>query len=104
VYVRVPAGRYAVEVYNYLPEAAGCATEPAWDRMLPDLAEYFRRTRPGEPPPPWLGRGREPRYVDFLVRLTPGVGPARMPRLTEGAFRWECRVPERCPLGLAPGP
>src|SRR5262249_20578569 len=79
---------------------AGCATEPAWERMLPDFEEYFQRTRPGEPPPPWLGQGWQPRYVDFLIHLTPGAGPAHMPRIADGLFRWEFREPVRCPLGL----
>jgi len=103
VYVRVPPGPYAVTVYNYFPEAAGCATGGRLDRLLPtedDLRAYFRRTRPGEPLPPWLGRDRHPPYVDFLIRLTPGAGPAAMPGVSDGLFVWECRMPPRCPVGL----
>lgn len=104
-WIELEPGLYAVSVLSYLPG------DPTWSwagMVEPDLygehpagAEdplaYFRRTRPGEEPPVWLGYGefheypRGGRHVDMLIHLQPGEGTIS---------DWEYRKPALCPVGL----
>jgi hypothetical protein len=121
----VPPGDYLAEVYSYLHGVNGdyCLREAGLDEPL---GAYFRRTRPGEPFPPWLrdlcahdprldpGHEEEwrdvkvdydaekPAYVGFLVRLSPLVEDPAPPATERGwiAIGQGARRPAACPLGL----
>jgi hypothetical protein len=119
----VPAGDYLAEVFTYLPSANGlrCVQKATKEK----LGAFFRRTRPGEPFPPWLARlcaskpGLDPghekewkrqtvpadptNHVAFLVRLTPLVGTPPRVRLKDGvapAIPVHGRLPAPYPRGL----
>ena len=111
-YVSVPPGQYRVEVYSYPPgdlssgwgmitNARSFGKHPA---LKPEKApDYFKRTRPGEQPPPWINDEPEdgPLYVDFIVRLAPLDG--ELPPLKfedDVCVEWEFRKPETCPRGI----
>ncbi len=122
----VPPGDYLAEVYSYYHGVNGesCLREAGPDEPI---AAYFRRTRPGEPFPPWLrdlcaddprldpGHEEEwreekvdydaekPDYVGFLVRLSPLREDPPPPAIERGwiAVGQGARRPAACPLGLA---
>ncbi|WP_337173162.1 hypothetical protein [Paludisphaera sp.] len=121
----IPAGDYQAEVYTYLHGANG---DYALDQAGPPEAvgAYFRRTRPGEPFPGWLraecrdrpgvdpghedewrdagddAEGDRPRFLHFLLRLSPDRGEPGPPPDTRGWYSAgaEARRPARCPLGI----
>lgn len=122
----VPPGDYLAEVYTYYHGVNGeyCLREAGPDEAI---GAYFRRTRSGEPWPPWLRHhcaddprdepGHEdewrdvepdygaegPSYVGTLLRLSPLVGEAPPPvAMDRGwiAIGQGARRPDACPLGV----
>jgi hypothetical protein len=128
--VDVPPGRYRATVYSYVPGINGSAVldhlAGGYDRHE-KFGAWFRRTRPGEPFPPWLvywcvadpdedpGHEKEWRessrpeestlweYIHFLVHLEPAPDFKAAGKPPEGGWFGEAedaRKPARCPLGL----
>lgn len=55
--VKVPASEYQIDVYAYFPSFTGIAetlTASLMDCEFVPIAQWFRKTRPGEDFPPWL--------------------------------------------------
>jgi hypothetical protein len=76
------------------------------------LAEYWQATRPGDPPPPWVTDStvdESPRYIDFVLHLTPATSDIPEPAFQEDEYWFPIevnrRTPARCPAGVqAAGP
>ena len=127
--IKVAPGTYLVEVYAFLGsttvnELIDCelikpkhltAAEQAL--VNEPLDQWWNRTRPQEPHPPWLVNYLEEGYVDceqddgdgdgdlveYIIRLTPAQGEIPVPPL-DPEVHWcgvfEMRKPDRCPQGL----
>jgi len=121
----VPAGEYLAELYCYYHGVNG---EHCLDAAGPPepIGAYFRRTRSGEPFPPWLrdecaddprkDPGHEgewdgeevdydaprPRYVGFLLHLSPLVEAPEAASIERGwiTIGQGARRPRACPLGI----
>ena len=113
-FVKVDPGEYKLEVLAYPPDDLSAG----WGHITDHLSfgkvagikpekplDYFKRTRPGEAPPPWINfEDEEKQYVNFIVRLSPYMGDPHEPKLADdGAdvgIAWEFRKPDKCPLGI----
>ena len=110
VKVSVEPGTYLVEVYAFV---SSITVDEAWYDIGEDdepIIDWWRRTRPGQEPPPWLVAYLRERYVDlegdfvpYIIRLTPSTEEIPLPAL-EDEIKWcgvfERRRPPLCPLGI----
>jgi hypothetical protein len=110
---RVEPGTYLVEVYAFV---GSMSVNMAWDgnETGESLSAWWRDTRPGEAPPPWLesyvkedyANGQELGLIDYVIRLSPWGDDVPLPEISEVAndFQWcgafEMRKPEKCPAGI----
>lgn len=114
-FVEIPNGEYAATIYSYPPGDLASGWMRIEDRRLFKLcfgtnaglqfekpADYFKRTRPGETPPPWIAEGFEfGDFLNFLIHLAPISGDLKIPEFeADGCVVWEYRKPEICPVGI----
>ena len=111
--VSLPPGRYLAEVRCYLPSSMGTYLLRKSPPKNEGLADYWRRTRPGEDYPAWLQADVPPHLdgiaddhgcIDFLVCLLPAKAGTNGTKLkADGTSLWEQRRPAKCPQGIAAG-
>lgn len=113
--VKIPQGKYRVDVYSYPPNdlaggwmaiedrrsfraCFGKDSEIPYEKPL----DYFRRTRPNEIAPAWIAEGYEDAwFLDFVIRLSPlSDAPLTSKFEDDGCLLWEYRKPEICPIGI----
>jgi hypothetical protein len=112
-YVSVPPGEYRVEVLSYPPgdlsSGWGMMTNSRTFGRHPTIKpekplDYFKRTRPGATPPPWITDEPDdgPPYIDMIVRLSPlEEEPSTLPSFEDDScIQWEFRKPDICPIGI----
>lgn len=106
--VKIPAGRYLVEVYAFLSSLIGST---AWENFKNRKSVVKKWRQTGSDFPEWLGVFLEQEYVDgsdfdlqdYLIRLTPLQESPSLPTLVSevnwfGEF--EIRMPETAPQGI----
>lgn len=113
--VKVPEGKYRVDVYSYPPnDLAGgwMAIEDkssfracfGKDSEIPfeKPVDYFKRTRPNETSPDWIKNGYEDAsFLDFVIHLSPFNGELPEQEFEDDScLEWEFRKPEICPVGI----
>lgn len=111
--VKVPKGKYQVDVYSYPPnDLAGGWLEIEEKRRFKERfgkdaiyekpIDYFTRTRPNETAPDWVKDGYEDAcFLDFVIHLSPLVEEPNLPKFENGGcLQWEYRKPEICPIGI----
>ena len=128
-YIDVPPGLYQVEIYSFAPwdlstawqQITGDGFFPTSPGIEPEsLPDYFKRTRPGHQPPPWIAleltedseqkqqfyqQLTDLQYVNFIIRLTSELTELPTVEINDNAaVAWEFRKPERCPLGILENP
>jgi hypothetical protein len=102
--VALPPGDYRADLYTLLPGLNGYYDLDGQD----PLTDYWQRTRPNEPLPDWItSSGNEseaPRYIDFLLHLTPATEDIPKPVFQEDEYWFPIanhrRKPDRCPTGV----